>query len=161
MAQVILLCGKICSGKSTYTRHLREQLPASAVLSCDELMLTLFPDGAGEHHDLLAERARQYQFALALELIGCGVNVILDWGFWTKQWREEARAFFAEHGIPCSLHYIDPAPDVWQRHIEERNRAVQAGKTSAYHVDEGLLAKLESRFEEPSTDEIDVRYCPD
>lgn len=161
MAQVILLCGRIASGKSTYARLLREKMPASVILSCDELMLTLFPDGAGDDHDRLAERAKQYQLALSLELIRSGVSVILDWGFWTKQWREDARCFYAEHGIPCSFHYIDPASHVWQRHIDARNKAVLEGDTTAYYVDEGLLAKLSSRFEEPGEEEIDVRYRPD
>ena len=159
MAQVILLCGKICSGKSVYARRLREELRA-VVLSCDELMLTLFPEGAGEHHDALAERARQYQFDLALQLAGLGVNVILDWGFWTRQWRDEARAFFGTRGVPCQLHYVDAPPDIWHRHIEERNRAVLEGRTSAYFVDEGLLNKLAARFEAPGEEEIDLRYVP-
>lgn len=158
MAQVILLCGRICSGKTTYAQRLKRERPASVALSCDELMLTLFPGGSGEHHDMLAQRARQYHFALSLQLIQSGVDVILDWGFWTLQWREEARAFYAAHGVPCQLHYVDAAPEVWQRHIETRNRAVRNGQTSAYYVDEGLLAKLEARFEEPDDQEIDVRY---
>ena len=161
MAQVILLCGRICSGKTTYARKLKEKRPASIVLSCDELMLTLFPDGSGEYHDILAQRARQYHFALSLELIQSGVDVILDWGFWTRQWREEARTFYSSHGIPCQLHYVDAATDVWQRHIAARNQAVLGGQTGAYYVDEGLLAKLEARFEEPGSDEIDVRYQPE
>lgn len=160
MARVILLCGKICSGKSTYAQALKKAHPA-VVLSCDELMLSLFPEGAGEYHDLLAERARNYQFLLSLQLIDSGVDVILDWGFWTRQWREEARAFYGARGVPCQLHYVDAAPDVWQRHIETRNRAVLAGRQGVYFVDEGLLAKLESRFEAPDTREIDVRYQPD
>lgn len=161
MAQVILLCGKICSGKSTYAQALKREHPAAVLLSCDELMLTLFPDGAGTHHDVLALRARQYHFALSLEVLASGADVILDWGFWTKEWRQEARTFYAAHGVPCQLHYVDAAPDVWRRHIEERNRAVLAGQTGAYFVDEGLLSKLESRFEEPGDDEIDVRYRPE
>lgn len=161
MAQVILLCGRIASGKSTYARLLRQEMPASVILSCDELMLTLFPDGAGEHHDKLAERARQYHFTISLALIQSGIDVILDWGFWTKQWREEARAFYAAHKVPCFLHYIDPAPEIWQRHIDARNRAVLEGTATAYYVDEGLLAKLASRFEKPDEAEIDVRYLPD
>lgn len=160
MAHVILLCGKICSGKTTYARQLKAERPASVLLSCDELMLTLFPDGAGEHHDVLAQRARQYHFSLSLELIRCGADVILDWGFWTRQWRNEARAFYAGHGISCALHYVDAPPGVWQQHIEARNQSVLAGQTGAYYVDDGLLAKLESRFDEPTDDEIDVRYVP-
>ena len=159
MAQVILLCGRICSGNTTYARHLREEMNA-VVLSCDELMLTLFPQGAGEHHDALAERARNYQLDLARQLTGCGVNVILDWGFWTRAWRDEARAFFAERGIPCQLHYVDALPETWRRHISERNRAVREGRTQAYYVDDGLLRKLAARFEEPGEDEIDLRYVP-
>ena len=161
MAQVILLCGKICSGKSTYAARLKRERPSSVTLSCDELMLTLFPGGAGAHHDTLAERARDYQLRLSLQLIDSGVDVILDWGFWTRRWREEARAFYGARGIPCQLHYVDAAPDIWQRHIEARNSAVLNGQKGAYFVDEGLLAKLESRFEEPDGGEIDVRYQPE
>lgn len=161
MAQVILLCGRICSGKSTYAQLLRQRHPASVVLSCDELMLTLFPQGVGEYHDMLAERARQYHFALSLDIVASGADVILDWGFWTRDWREEARVFYREHGVPCALHYVDVPADIWKRHIEDRNRAVLAGKTTAYFVDEGLLAKLESRFQEPRDDEVDLRYRPD
>ena len=64
-------------------------------------------------------------------------------------------------GVSCSFHYVDPSPDVWQRHIDARNRAVLEGATTAYYVDEGLLAKVVSRFEEPDKEEIDVRYTPD
>ena len=61
MPEVILLCGKICSGKTTYAQRLRTEKNA-VILSCDELMLTLFPQGAGEHHDLLAQRAPSVYF---------------------------------------------------------------------------------------------------
>ena len=44
------------------------------------------------------------------------------------------------------------------RQIEHRNEAVRLGLASAYIVDEGLLAKLEARFQEPERDEIDVWY---
>lgn len=161
MAQVILLCGKICSGKSTYARQLKQAAPSSVLLSCDDLMLALFPEGAGEHHDMLSARAREYLFSLSLEVLAGGSDVILDWGFWTKQWRDTARSFYRAHGIPVTLHYIDVAPDVWQRHIQERNRAVLSGKASDYAVDEGLLAKVSALFEEPGSDEVDVRYHPD
>lgn len=161
MAQAILLCGKICSGKTTYARELRRNRSRSMVLSCDELMLTMFPEGAGEHHDMLSERARQYLFDLSLELLASGVDVILDWGFWTREWRRKARAFYAEHGIDCELHYVDAPREVWLAHIQSRNEAVRSGTETAYFVDEALLAKLESRFEPPEQHEIDVLYHPE
>ena len=44
MAKVILICGKICSGKSTYAQQLRRENRA-VVLSIDEVMLAFF----GQH----------------------------------------------------------------------------------------------------------------
>ena len=46
--KIILLIGKICCGKSTYARALGGML-----ISCDQLMQSMFPGGCGEHHDLL------------------------------------------------------------------------------------------------------------
>lgn len=161
MAQVILLCGKICSGKSTYALALQKERPSAVRLSCDDLMLVLFPEGAGEYHDMLAYRAQDYLFTLSVEALRAGCDVILDWGFWRKAWRDKARSFFAGHGVPCALHYVDAAPEVWRRHVEARNQAVQDGQTTAYFVDDGLIAKLESLFEAPDPEEIDVLYRPD
>ena len=62
--KIILLIGKICVGKSTYARELGGML-----ISCDQLMQTMFPDGCGEDHDMLAGRARKYLLALARQ---CG-----------------------------------------------------------------------------------------
>ena len=40
MAKVILLCGKICCGKSSYAGRIRKE-NCAAVLSVDEIMLLL------------------------------------------------------------------------------------------------------------------------
>ena len=56
MAKVIMTCGKICCGKSTYARRLQAAGNA-VILSIDEITLSLFPEGAGEMHDTYARRA--------------------------------------------------------------------------------------------------------
>ena len=80
MAKVILICGKICSGKSTYGESLRLRENA-ALLSIDEIMLSLFGQHCGDKHDEYSEKAQTYLFHKSLELIEVGVDVILDWGF--------------------------------------------------------------------------------
>ena len=50
MAKVILLCGKLCCGKTTYAEHLRAQNKA-VLLSIDEVMLTIFGQYTGDRHD--------------------------------------------------------------------------------------------------------------
>ncbi len=157
--KVILLCGKIAAGKTFYARRLASETCA-VILSCDELMLTLFPlpAGAGELHDLYAGRVQKYLFRKSLDLLASGCSVILDWGFWTKTSRDEARAFFRDCGIPCELHYIDVSDEQWEANIRRRNRAVEEGRESAYFMDEGLRNKLAERFVPPESDETDVRY---
>ena len=46
MAKVMLLCGKICSGKTTYCNRLREKERA-VLLSCDEVESHLFHQSLG------------------------------------------------------------------------------------------------------------------
>ena len=105
MPNVYLMCGKICSGKSTRAQILREQFHA-VVLSVDEITLALFGQNAGDQHDTYVERAEAYLYRKSLEILETGINVVLDWGFWTKAERDEARQFYRAHGIPYEFHYI-------------------------------------------------------
>lgn len=156
MAEVIMTCGRICTGKSTYAEKLRKQLGA-VVPSVDEIMLALFGQDAGDMHDTYVERAKRYLFDKSVQIAGSGTDVILDWGFWIEKERRYAREFYLSRGIKCSLHYIEVPEDEWHRRIEKRNGAVAAGECSAYYVDEGIAAKFAAIFEPPAEDEIDVR----
>lgn len=155
MAKAILICGRIASGKSVYAQQLCKQKNA-VLLSVDELVLEIFGSDLGKKHDEITGRVQQYLFAKSLEVLNCGSNVILDWGFWTRKKRSEAREYYEKHGVECEFHYVDTPNEVWYRNIESRNRAVMTGKTDAYYVDEGLLKKLETLFDEPLPGEIDV-----
>ena len=155
MAEVIMTCGRLCSGKSTYAQRMRKDKKA-VVLSIDEITLALFKNEAGDMLDEYVERTRKYLYEKSVELIETGINVVLDWGFWTADERQYARGFYGSRGIKCGLHYLDISAEEWQRRIDKRNEAVKAGKCSAYFVDEGLAAKFRDIFEIPSDDEIDV-----
>lgn len=160
MAKVILLCGKIASGKSVYAERIKRQENA-VLLSVDELVLSILGSDLGEKHDEITSRVQAYFFDKSLEIVRSGANVLLDWGFWTRERRSAARALYQEHGIASEFHYIDVPDDVWRRNIEIRNQAVLDGKSDAYFVDEGLMQKLQSLFEVPSHDEIDVWHVND
>lgn len=157
MAKVILICGKICSGKSTYAEQLRIQNNA-VVLSTDEITLALFGQHCGDKHDDYVERTQNYLFNKSLELIEVGINVILDWGFWMKVERDYAREFYNSRNIECEFHYIDISDETWNARLKKRNNAILAGTTSAYYIDDNLAEKFAAIFEVPSEDEIDVIY---
>lgn len=155
MAKVIMTCGKICSGKSTYAESLRKENDA-IILSIDKVMLSLFGKDAGEHHDDYVAKTEKYLLEKSLQIIEFGVNVILDWGFWTKDKRAFVRDFYCSHGVDCEFHYLEISDDEWQKRLEKRNREVEKGKTDAYYVDAGLAAKCASVFEKPTRDETDL-----
>lgn len=157
MAKVYLICGKICSGKSTYAEQLRVQHNA-VLLSTDEITLALFGQHCGDKHDDYVERTQNYLFNKSLELIEVEINVILDWGFWMKEERDYAREFYNSRNIECEFHYVDISDESWMARLKKRNCEVLAEKTSAYYVDDNLAEKFASIFEVPSEDEIDVKY---
>ena len=153
MAKVFMMCGKICSGKSTHAKELREKYNA-VILSVDEITLALFGQDAGEDHDLYVQRAEEYLYGKSVEIVQSGINVVLDWGFWTKSERQFAREFYCSHGIDFEFRYISISDDEWYRRLKKRNADVLSGKTNAYYVDDGLAEKFQSIFEEPDADEL-------
>lgn len=51
MGKIILTCGKICSGKSYYTKQLKEELNA-VIISPDEATYELLNNEQGEFYDI-------------------------------------------------------------------------------------------------------------
>lgn len=151
---VTLICGKLCSGKTTYAHKLRRERHA-VLLSCDEITIALTGLDAGEAFDGITARTQAYLYEKAAEIVSDGIPVILDWGFWTKASRAHAREFFSSRGISYTFVYLDVPAGVHRARIAKRNAAVAAGEVLAYYVDEGLAKKFESKFEVPEDWEID------
>lgn len=148
MGEIHLICGKICSGKTYYAREL-SRLENAVILSCDALMLSLYPPLLGENHDEVAQRVREYLHARALDILRTGTSVILDWGFWTCADREKTEAFYTEKGVIVRWHYMKTSDETLLERIRQRNAQVLAGEDKSYYVDEGLFEKMQNRFEEP------------
>ena len=93
MAKVILICGKICSGKTTYAKNIMDK-SNTLILSVDEIKLALFGQYLGEKHDEITEKTEKYLLKKTVDIISIGVNVILDWGFWTYKNRKFITDYF-------------------------------------------------------------------
>lgn len=153
--KVICICGKLCSGKTTYAKRLCQQ-GSAVILSVDEIMLAVFGQYAGDKHEIYVHRLYKFLCEKAVQIVNAGVNVVLDWGFWTKDNRDKAKAYFKEHGISCEIHYIDICDEDWAKFIEKRNASAEAHKDRAYYVDSKLVEKFNNMFEMPSKEEIDA-----
>ena len=152
MSVVHLICGKICSGKTFFCQQLVKETGA-VVLSCDEVMLAILGEYLGDEHEKYTQRTEIWLLQKSLEILQTGIDVILEWGPWTRAGRDRLRDFYASHGVEYETHAICVDDNEWHRRIEKRNHSARNG---AYLVDEGLLNKFLSRYEEPGPDEVDV-----
>ena len=143
MAKVYLICGKLCCGKTTYSQKICDENDA-VLLSVDEMTLTVFGQNCGEKHDEYVLNAKKYLLNKSLALIDKNINIVLDWGFWTKAERESAKGFYKSRNIEYELHYIDISDETWKSRLHKRNNAVLAEETSAYYVDENFAKKCAS-----------------
>lgn len=153
MPKVLIMCGKICSGKSTYAEKLKSENKA-VILSVDELTLALFENQAGEKLDFYVERLKEYFLKKSLDMVEAGADVILDWGFWTKKERDYAREFYDSRNISYQFYYMNVGIDEWKKRILKRNQKIKKEQLEAYPIDEGLLSKVEKMFEEPDRKEL-------
>ena len=154
MATVILLCGKICSGKTTYAHQLLEKTPA-VLLSSDQAVLKLFGMYLGDEHEKITARVEQYLLELSRDILNAGMNVILDWGFWTAAERDAINSYYGSHGIVPEWHYIECSQDQWDQNIRCRNAEVSQGTNEAFFIDHNIAEKCLAAFEVPTRDEMD------
>lgn len=154
MATIYLICGKICSGKTYYAKELAEGKNA-IILSCDELSRIIDRNVSldSDKYDSVAKELQRYLLIRAADISNHGVDVILDWGFWTERDRLAVTFFLTEHGFRHEWHYIDIPDERLKQNIEKRNSQLT---DSDYFVDEGLLEKCLSRFEVPDRKSVDV-----
>ena len=158
MGKVILTCGKICSGKSYYSKQLKDELNA-VIISPDEATYELLNNEQGEFYDIFSKRLSKYLTKKVGEIAQAGANVVFERGLWSKKERQEVREYYKNLGIDCEIHYVCVDDETWKQNIAERNKRVEDGNGGAdFYLDEGLMNKLNSMWEEPAEEEYDVLY---
>lgn len=153
MSKVTAICGKVGSGKTYYAQKLLETQQA-ILLSNDELLHDVLPNThPGDQKDLM-ERINRYLMKKAVELVKCGCDVILDWGFWKKEERVRLTQYFVERRIPIEWVYTRVNDDVWKKNIEKRNGEIEKRDDgSSFYLNEEILERANRLFEPPEADE--------
>ena len=147
----------MCRGDNMM-KKLKEEVNA-VILSPDEATYDLINNEQGEFYNIFCERLLKYMNKKCIEIVNSGANVIYERGLWSKEERQKVKQYFEENNIETELHYIHVSDENWKKQIEERNKRVESGKGGAdFYLDEGLMKKLVSKFEEPTEDEVDVWY---
>lgn len=157
MAILHLICGLPCSGKTTLARWLEQRYPALR-LTPDEWHLRLFGDDLHDpaHHQR-HDTVEALLWDVAARALGLGVDVILDFGVWSRSEREDFRARAAQLGAASELHYLDVPEAVLLARLHARNAQPPPG---TFVIPEASLREWMGLFQAPDAEELQRRNAP-
>jgi hypothetical protein len=149
MVTAHLLFGFLGAGKTTLAKALEQRYQAVR-FTPDEWMARLF--GEDPPAEIFQEKAAaivEQLEPLWTRCLSLGVDVVLDYGFWTRESRDHARVLAENCGAEAVLYCVECADVEARRRIAERNR--QAHRT--LHIAPETFDILKNRFEPLQPDE--------
>lgn len=153
MAKVTILCGRIASGKTTIAKQICEA-EKGIILSIDDVMLKLYDGCLGqEKHAETMQKISEYFYTLVPSLLACDVNVVFDYGYWSRKERDVIRSHFKQANIPYEMCFICVEDEIRNKRLSMRNDGLRAQEKRVYIIEDELLETLDARFEEPQEDE--------
>lgn len=155
MATLHLMVGLPCSGKTTLARKL--EIERSALrLTPDEWQLPLFGQDVEEleEHNARHGLIEAMLWKLASRALGLGTNVILDFGFWAREEREDFRLRAKQLGASSEVHFLDVPDDELMKRLAVRNSQLSQ---ETFHIPEEMLRKWIAFFQRPTPDELERR----
>jgi predicted kinase len=146
-ATVHLIVGLPGAGKTTRARELEISAPALR-LTPDEWQIALFGDqNPPDKRDLVEGRLIQ----LGLRAAQLGVDVVLDFGFWSTDERSALRWIAGTVGARSQVVYLPIDRAEQRRRITERF-ATTPGQT--FPISDRELEQWRGQFEAPDDDEL-------
>lgn len=154
MATLHLMVGLPCSGKTTLAKRL-EQERSAIRLTPDPWQIGLFGQDADDpEHDARHSFIEAMLWQIASRALELGTNVILDYGFWAREEREDYRLRAKQLGASSEVHYLDVPADELLRRLAHRN-----GQPSqeSFHISDEQMRPWIAFFQIPTPDELERR----
>ena len=153
MATLHLMVGLPCAGKTTFAQKLEHEQSALR-LTTDEWHIRLFGQDAEEpEHDARHMLIEAMLWKIASRALELGTNVILDFGFWAREEREDYRSRAKALGASSEVHFLDVPPDELLRRLAIRN----AQASSSFYIPEDMMKPWIAFFQRPTPDELERR----
>ncbi|MEX0336946.1 AAA family ATPase [Vibrio tubiashii] len=160
MARLILVCGPIGSGKTTYSMSLCSEIKA-VKFSIDPWMQRLFAkDMVSLDFSWMMERAsRCYEqiWEVSEQILSLDGNVVLDLGFTTKTQRDTFISKANTLNITAEIHYLEAKTETRRQRIAKRNKEKDPTVYS-FEVTDMMFDFMEPKFEVPEENEL-VTLC--
>jgi len=83
-----------------------------------------------------------------------GTNVILDFGFWMREEREDYRLRAKQLGASSEIHYLDVPEEELLRRLESRNAQLPEG---CFIISQEAMKPWMAVFQKPTPDELGPR----
>ena len=132
-----------------------ERTCAAIRLTPDEWQLRLFgQDAEDPQHDARHLAIEDLLWDVASRALELGTNVILDYGFWAREEREDYRARAKALGASSEVHYLDVAPEELVRRLALRNAE---RPEAAFVIPEWMMDPWIPFFQVPTADELERR----
>ena len=154
MATLHMMVGLPCSGKTTLAIKLEHELPALR-LALDEWHIPLFGQDAAEpEHDARHRLIETRLWHIASRALELGTNVILEYGFWAREEREDYRLRAKQLGASSEVHYLDVPEDELLRRLAQRN---SQPSQESFIISVEAMKPWIAFFQKPTLDELERR----
>jgi predicted kinase len=154
VATLHLMVGLPCSGKTTLAKKLEHERSALR-LTPDEWQIGLFGQDAKEpEHDARHRFIEIMLWNIASRALELGTNVILDFGFWAREEREDYRLRAKRLGASSEVHFLDvPDKELLMRLAVRNSKPSQ----ESFHISEDSMKPWIAFFQKPSPEELKRR----
>jgi predicted kinase len=148
------MVGLPCSGKTTLAKQL-EQERSALRLTPDEWQVPLFGQDAEEpEHDARHSLIEAMLWKIASRALELGMNVILDFGFWAREEREDFRQRAKDLGASSEIHLLDVPKEELLRRLAVRN---SQPSQASFHIAEKSMIPWIKFFQRPAPEELEPR----
>ena len=147
---VYLICGFIGAGKTTFAKKLEEKTGAVRVTK-DEWSIRFIGndptiDGYAEWDRKIIDLSRDFAFYL----VGKGIDVIMDEGFWEKETRDEMRRRADAIGAKVVMYYLETPIETIRERVLGRNNNLTG---DSFKISREMLDNYLKDWQPPTEDE--------
>jgi predicted kinase len=154
VATLHLMVGLPCSGKTTLAKKLEYERSALR-LTPDEWQVGLFGQDAEEpEHDARHSLIEAMLWKIASRALELGTNVILDFGFWAREERDDFRQRAKRLGASSEVHFLDVPKEELLRRLAVRN---SQPSQESFHISEESMKPWIEFFQRPTLEELERR----